>query len=249
MTVPLFSVVIPFRNAASTLPATLASLRRQTLEDWEALVVNDGSTDRGAALVVDLARQDPRLRLIDEGGVAARGAAATRNLGIQASRGRYVAFLDADDLWRPTKLERQAEAFAAGAPMVFSSYQRMDGDGRALGVVPAAARVAWEDALGGNPIGCLTAAYDTDRFGRAEMPLLPMHEDYAFWLALLRDGAVAWGLPEVLADYRVRPGSVSANKVRGAAAVWRILGAEGVRPAERVLHFSRYVRTGLARRL
>jgi teichuronic acid biosynthesis glycosyltransferase TuaG len=246
---PLFSVVIPFRNAGGTLPDTLRSLRAQTFPDWEALVVNDASSDDGAALVAGLAAQDLRLRLIDERRPGPRGAAGTRNLGIREARGRYVAFLDADDLWRPEKLARQARAFAEGAPIVFSSYQRIDEDGRPLGTVMARPTVTWADALSGNPIGCLTAAFDTALLGRAEMPALPMHEDYAFWLGLLRRGVVARGLPEVLADYRVRPGSASANKLKGAAAVWRILRDEGVAPGTRMLRFSAYAATALRRRL
>ena len=249
MTTPLFSVVIPFHQAAATLPATLASLRLQTLGDWEALVIDDASTDGGVDLVRDLAREDPRLRLLGEGQGRPRGAAATRNLGIRASRGRFIAFLDADDLWLPPKLERQAAAFAAGAPIVFSSYRRIDAEGRPLSVVRAAERVEWRDALGGNPIGCLTAAFDTARFGRAEMPLMPTRHDYALWLRLLRQGAVAHGLPEVLAEYRVRPGSLSSNKLKGALAVWRLLGDEGIGPAQRALGFARYAGRAVRRRL
>jgi teichuronic acid biosynthesis glycosyltransferase TuaG len=81
------------------------------------------------------------------------------------------------------------------------------------------------------------------------MPRLPIHEDYAFWLRLLRSGAVARGLPEVLADYRVHPGSASANKLKGAMAVWRILAAEGIPPAPRTVHFTRYAARALRRRL
>ncbi|WP_210527761.1 glycosyltransferase family 2 protein [Rubellimicrobium arenae] len=249
MDAPLFSVIIPFRNAGQTLPQTLASLRAQSFGDWEAILVNDASSDDGMAVAQGQARAEPRLRIVDEGLDRPRGAAATRNLGIRLSRGRIVAFLDADDLWRPDKLERQARAFAEGAPIVFSSYQRIDASGQPLGVVAAPPRVGWADALAGNPIGCLTAAFDTARFGRAEMPLLPMHEDYAFWLGLLRGGAVAQGLPEVLADYRVSPGSASSNKARAAAAVWRILGDEGLGPVRRSVSFARYALTGLRRRL
>lgn len=246
---PVFSVVIPFRNAATTLPDTLRSLQAQTFRNWEALLVNDASSDDGPALVTALARGDSRLLLLDDGRPGPRGAAATRNLGLRAARGRFVAFLDADDQWRPEKLARQAQAFAEGAPIVFSSYQRIDAKGRPLGIVAARERVTWADALGGNPIGCLTAAFDTDVFGRPEMPALPIHEDYAFWLTLLRGGAVARGLPEVLADYRVQPGSASANKLRGAMAVWRILAAEGIAPPARTVHFTRYALRALRRRL
>ncbi|MBP1805948.1 glycosyltransferase family 2 protein [Rubellimicrobium aerolatum] len=246
---PLFSVILPVRDAALTLPATLASLLAQTLGDWEALVIDDASTDGGLARVRELAGSDRRLRLLGEGGAGPRGAAETRNIGIRAARGRHVAFLDSDDLWLPAKLERQAEAFADGATIVFSSYRRIDAEGRPLSVVRAAPRVAWDDALGGNPIGCLTAAYDTEAFGRAEMPLLPTRHDYALWLRLLRTGAVAHGLPEVLAEYRVRPGSLSSNKLKGALAVWRLLGDEGVGPARRTAGFARYAARSVVRRL
>lgn len=246
---PLFSIIVPFRNAAATLPHTLRSVQAQNLRDWEALLVDDGSSDRGPALVAELARQDTRIRLLQEDGMRPRGAAATRNLGIRASRGRYIAFLDADDLWTPDKLARQLIAFEGGASLVFSSYRRIDMEGRALSVVRAKHRVAWADALGGNPIGCLTGTYDTRRYGRAEMPLLPMHEDYAFWLGLLRKGESAHGLQEVLAEYRVRPGSLSANKIKGAMAVWRILAAEGVGPLRRTINFAHYAKNAVWHRL
>ena len=249
MSVPLFSVIVPFRNAVATLPETLASLRAQTLQDWEALLIDDASSDAGPAVVAELAAHDGRLRLIQESlDPQPRGAAATRNLGIRASQGRYVAFLDADDLWLPEKLSQQAAVLQSGAHLVFSSYRRIDMEGRQLSVVKAREQVTWSDAISGNPIGCLTAVYDTARFGRAEMPILPMHEDYAFWLRLLRDENVAIGLPEILAEYRVRPGSLSANKLAGAASVWRILAAEGIGPPLRVASFCRYARTALLRR-
>ncbi len=240
MDTPLFSVIIPVRDAAATLPETVASVQAQTLPDWEALLIDDASTDGSADLAASLAAQDPRLRPMGAGETRPRGAARTRNLGIQAARGRFIAFLDADDLWRPDKLALQARAFADGATLVFGSYQRIDAQGRPLGIVRAAPRVAFADALGGNPIGCLTAAYDTQAFGKREMPDIPTRHDYALWLDLLRTGAVARGLPEVLADYRVRPGSLSANKLKGALAVWRLLGRQGIGPGRRALGFLRY---------
>lgn len=247
---PLFSVVIPFRNASTTLPETLASLEAQTEQDWEAFLINDASGDRSVELVQTAARKDPRLKLIDDPQHSrARGAAATRNLGIDAARGAYIALLDADDLWLPSKLAAQRVAFEAGADIVFSAYRRVDHSGRCLGIVSAPAYVTWADALSGNPIGCLTGAWRRAAFPQARMPLLDIHEDYAFWLTLLRTGNTATGLPEVLAEYRVHPGSRSANKPRAAKAVWDILGMQGVSLPCRISGFLRYASAGITRRL
>lgn len=221
---PAVSVVLPCRNGAATLGAALDSLAAQDFPHWEALVIDDASQDGSAALAAARAAGDPRIRPLAS--PVRLGVAGARNLGIRAARGRWIAFLDADDRWRPGKLALQLPVLQAGAPIVFSAYDRVDAAGRRLGTVPAAPRVCYRDALAGNPIGCLTAVWDTAAFGRAEMPPLPLHEDYAFWLGLLRSGACATGLAQVLADYRVAAGSHSGRKGRAALAVWRILRAE-----------------------
>lgn len=221
---PRVTVVIPFRNAVGTLGQTVASVQAQTVRDWEALLVDDQSGDGSTELAARLAARDPRLRLVCP--PARLGAAGARNLGIREARGRFLAFLDADDLWLPEKLERQLPLLEVGAGIVFSSYRRIDPEGRPLSVVRARPLVRYRDALGGNPIGSPTAVWDLARFGRVQMPDLPMREDYAFWLALLRQGAEARGLPEVLAEYRVSPGSRSARKLRAARNTWSVLRRE-----------------------
>lgn len=248
MTLPLVSVIVPFRNAAATLPQTLASLSGQTIPDWEALLVDDASADDSAALAAVAARTDARIRLLRHGD--RQGAAAARNTAIRASRGRFIAFLDADDLWLPHKLERQIPVLLAGAPLVFSGYERIDIHGRTLSQVIPPARVCYRDLLAGNPIGCLTAIWDTIAFGRCELPLLPLHEDYAFWLNLLRSGAHGQGLPDILARYRVSPASQSGQKLRAARATWSILRAEpGLGLPGATLGFARYASSAIGRRM
>lgn len=247
---PLFSVIIPFHNAEATLAEAIASLAAQSEADWEALLIDDASRDGALAIAMAAAARDPRLRVIhDATQTCKRGAAASRNLGIAAARGTYIALLDADDRWLPGKLAAQKAAFEQGADIVFSAYRRIDPKGRNLGVVPAQARVSWADALAGNPIGALTGAWRRARFAQARMPERPLHEDYAFWLMLLREGVVAQGLPQVLAEYRVHPGSASANKRRAAGAVWDILGEQGLSQTRRVLCFLRYVHKAVLRRI
>jgi glycosyltransferase involved in cell wall biosynthesis len=246
---PRVSVVTPVWNAAATLAATVASVAAQTMPDWEMLLVDDGSTDGSRAQAAALAAADPRLRLIawDDN----RGTAAARNAGIRAARGRFIAFLDADDLWQPEKLEVQLGHMArTGAPFVFSAYRRMDAAGRPLGRVGVPARLTYPELLKGNVVGCLTAVYDTARFGKVEMPPLRRRQDYGLWLALLRGGAVAHGLPEVLASYRVRPGSLSADRGAAVGATWTLYRElAGLSRARAGYYLAHNLARGLGKRL
>lgn len=218
---PAVSVITPVWNAAATLEATVASARAQVRGDWEMLLVDDGSTDGSGALAARLAAEEPRIRLL--GGTERRGPAAARNEGIRAARGRYVAFLDADDLWYPEKLARQIGYMeAAGAPFTFAAVRRIDEAGRPLGVLNVPARVDHARLLKGNVIPCQTAVYDRQHYGAVEMPDLPRRQDYGLWLTLLARGGEAHGLPEVLADWRMRRGSLSANKLVAAGGTWRV---------------------------
>lgn len=245
---PAVSVITPVWNAEATLGQTVASVQAQSLTDWEMWLVDDGSTDGSRALARSLAAADPRLRMLgwDEN----RGAAAARNAGIRAARAGRIAFLDADDLWHPSKLARQLDFMDAhGHAFVFSAYRRIDAEGRPLGLVAAPARVTRAQALRGNPIGCLTAIYDADRLGRVEMPDLRRRQDYALWLRLLARGP-AYGLPDVLADYRLRAGSLSADKRVAARATWEVLRrVEGLSRPRAGYYFLHYAVRALRRRL
>jgi teichuronic acid biosynthesis glycosyltransferase TuaG len=218
---PSVSVITPVWNAADTLEETVRSVQSQTRTDWEMLLIDDGSEDGSWTLAERLAGGDSRVRLL--GWAGNRGAARARNAGIAAARGRYVAFLDADDLWRPEKLAVQLDYIAhTQAVFVFSAYQRMDANGCPLGRVGVPPWVDHATLLRGNVIGCLTALYDAAHYGRMEMPDLRRRQDYGLWLRLLSRGGKAYGIDEVLADYRVRRGSLSANKVTALAATWRL---------------------------
>lgn len=225
---PLVTVVTPVHNAAATLAAAVASVQAQTLPDWEMILVNDGSTDGSGALAASLAAADPRLRR--DGWAENRGAAAARNAGIRAARGRYIAFLDADDLWRPEKLAVQIGYMQdTGAPFTFAAIERIDGAGRVLGRSSVPARVDHAGLLRGNVIPCQTAAYDRAHYGAVEMPPLWRRQDYGLWLALLRQGGEAHGIDRVLASWRMRAGSLSSNKFRAAAGTWEVYrAAEGM---------------------
>jgi teichuronic acid biosynthesis glycosyltransferase TuaG len=244
---PAVSVVTPVWNAEATLGQTVASVQAQTFPDWEMLLVDDGSTDGSRRLAGRLAAGDPRLRVLVQGGNT--GAAAARNRAIRAARGRFIAFLDADDLWRPEKLARQVAVLAAGRPLVFAAYRRIAADGRPLGIVRPPARVSRTGLLKGNVIGCLTAVYDSDALGKVEMPPIARRQDYGLWLALLRRTPYAYGLPEVLADYRVRAGSLSADKRAAARDTWALYRElEGLPRHRAAWYFAHYALGAVAKR-
>lgn len=247
--VPTVSVVTPVWNAAATVAETVASVRAQSFADWEMLLVDDGSTDGSGALLARLAATDPRMRVLSH--EANLGAAAARNHAIREARGRFIAFLDADDLWRPEKLALQLGFMRAhGHPLSFTAYRRIAADGRPLGTVRPPASVTREGLLRGNVIGCLTAIYDTAFFGKVEMPPIARRQDYGLWLELLRRTATAHALPQVLADYRVHPGSLSARKGGAARDTWRFYREQERLPRVRAAwYFAQYAVRGVVKRL
>lgn len=238
---PLVSVITPVWNAAATLDATIASVRAQSLPDWEMLLVDDGSTDASPARIAAAAAADPRIRGLSTGRNG--GAGVARNLAIREGRGRYIAFLDADDRWRPEKLARQIGFMERGGhAFTFTGYAREDASGRPLGLVAAPARVTRDALLRRNVIGCLTAVYDAAALGRVEMPEVRRRQDYALWLDLLSRVEAAHGLPEVLADYRVARASLSGDKRVAARDTWtlyrRTLGLSAPRAAWYFAHYA-----------
>ena len=245
MSAPRVSVVTPVWNAARTLAETVASVRAQSYGNWEMLVVDDGSTDGSRALAEALAADDPRIQPLGWGETC--GAAAARNAGIRAAAGRFIAFLDADDRWHPDKLARQLGYMVrADVPLTFTAYRRIDPEGRPIGSVAAPARLTHAELLKGNAIGCLTAVYDTAFFGKVEMPDLRRRQDFGLWLTLLRRIPAAHGLPEELADYRVRPGSLSAGRLDALGANWRLLrDVERLSPPRAAFYLAHHVARSL----
>ena len=247
--VPRVSVITPVHDAAATLAATVASVQAQTRGDWEMHLVDDGSTDGSARLAADLAARDRRITL--QGWSGTRGAAAARNAGIRAARGRYVAFLDSDDLWHPEKLAVQIGYMeSTGAAFTFAAIERIDLAGRVLGRSSVPARIDHAGLLRRNVIPCQTAVYDRAHYGEVEMPPLWRRQDYGLWLALLRQGGEAHGIDRVLASWRMRPGSLSANKLKAASGTWQVYReAEGMGRSRAAWYLARNLGFAALRRL
>ncbi|MVO18524.1 glycosyltransferase [Rhodobacteraceae bacterium CY05] len=223
---------MPVFNAAKTLKRAVESVRLQDWEDWELLLVEDGSTDGSAEICETLSTRYARVDVIRQLGNT--GAAAARNTGIRAARGRYLAFLDADDEWLPDKLSRQlAFMRAQGAVFSYTGFWRQRG--RQCHQVRVPGCVTRQALLKGNVIGCLTAIYDRKYFGTVEMPPLRLRQDFALWLDLLARCDRAYGLNQPLAVHHVRAASLSAPRGRAMQATWQLyhqyLGLSGLQSA------------------
>lgn len=219
---PAVTVVMPIFNAVRFLEQAVASVQGQSFHDWELVLVDDASTDGSAMLAEGLASSDPRIRLLrNEKNL---GVAETRNRGIWDARGTWVAMLDSDDYWEPSKLEKQmALAAASGAEMIYCSYRMIDESGEPFGnsfLVPETTDL--EGMLVRSVISCSTAMIRRDVLLSHPFHGDYAHEDLVLWLELLHAGCRAAGCGEVLANYRVFDSSRSGNKLKAAAGRWSV---------------------------
>jgi teichuronic acid biosynthesis glycosyltransferase TuaG len=219
---PVVSIVTPAFNAARTIGQAIQSAQGQTFQNWEMVVVDDCSTDDTCLVVKQYADSDSRVRLLRQ--ASNGGPAHARNAALRAAVGRYIAFLDSDDIWLPEKLQRQlAFMQGIGCALTFTGYQVIREDGiRGGAVIEVPSKVDYEGLLLTNVIGCLTAVYDTEVVGKVYTPLIRKREDHALWLKILKMGHEAWGIDECLALRRIRSNSDSANKLEAAVCQWRM---------------------------
>jgi teichuronic acid biosynthesis glycosyltransferase TuaG len=215
---------MPAYNAAETIVQAIDSVVAQTYPDWELIVVNDGSSDGTSELVRRKYGAESRIRLIDND--PNRGVACSRNIAIELSSGKYIAFLDCDDWWEPSKLQEQIALMeTTGSKCCHSYYRRVSGDiGRALSVVRAPDRVTLQDMYFTNQIGNLTGIYHAGILGKFFQKEV-RHEDYAMWLEILGT-TDSICVPKVLANYRVKEGSLSGNKIQSLSWHFAILRNE-----------------------
>lgn len=216
----LTSIITPCYNASAYLKICIESVRQQSCQGWEMIIVDDASTDDSLAIAREYQQIDPRVRVIAL--TTNCGVVGARNAALEQASGRYIAFLDSDDRWLPRKLEVQLEALtSSGAAVCYSSYYSIDATGQRTGIFQAPAQTDYQRLLRGNCIGNLTGIYDASQLGKESFQLVG-HEDYAMWLSLLRRAGRAVGVRECLAEYRLGHGSLSANKLRAASWAWNI---------------------------
>lgn len=223
----LVSVVVPVYNAAEYLEKTIRCVEEQTYTDWELILVDDCGQDESLAVAMRCRQSSPcgdRIRIVRN--AENLGAAKSRNHGVEEARGRYLAFLDADDVWLPTKLEeellflRQKEA-----AFVFTSYEFGDENAQGTGrVVHAPQKLDFAHALSRTVIFTSTVLFDTWKLGKKmlHMPEIDS-EDTALWWSILKTGVTAYGMDRVLTIYRRPLQSLSSNKGKAVRRFWNLL--------------------------
>lgn len=216
----LVSVIIPALNAEKYIEKTILSVISQTYPDFELIVIDDGSTDATVSIVETLAKRDARIRLHKNG--TNLGVAESRNRGFDLAKGKWVALLDSDDVWHSDKLEKQlALAHSSGADIIYCSYALVDertGEKVKDYILPE--KTTYEDTLKVNIITCTTALLSEEIVKNYRFTSKFYHEDFVFWLELLKKGFRVVGCPEVLADYTLRSDSRSFNKRKSAWERW-----------------------------
>lgn len=216
---PLVSIITPTYNSGKFILEAYNSILSQTYTNWEWVVTDDCSSDDTFMILSSLSDQDDRVKVYKS--ESNQGAGSARNISIKHASGRYIAFLDSDDLWLPNKLEKQV-CFMSDNDLALSytwyrKFTHYSGD---LGEIRAPKTITYKQLLKTNVIGCLTAIYDTEKVGKCYMPLIRKRQDFGLWLFILKKTDRVAGLPEVLAKYRVDTG-MTQNKVEVLKWQWK----------------------------
>jgi teichuronic acid biosynthesis glycosyltransferase TuaG len=208
----LVSIITPTFNAEKFIAETIKSVQNQTYTHWELILVDDSSSD-STIEIINQFTSDKRLCLIKNN--KNLGPAKSRNIGIQKSCGKYLTFIDADDLWKKNFIERSITEIAnTKNPFVFASYERKDEHlNPHLNDFIVPNKVNYSAILKSNAISCLTAFLDVSVLGKKYMPEIKKRQDMGLWLQYLKIIPFAVGIQEPLAIYRIRKNSLSRNKI------------------------------------
>lgn len=218
----LVSIVIPVYNAELYLEETIQSVKNQTYQNWELILVDDASTDN--SLKILKSQECPNITGISL--PENKGPAVARNMGVRIAKGRYLAFLDADDIWDCKKLEKQMNFIKEkNCAFTFTGYEFADETAQRNGkIVHVPKQISYKEALKNTTISTITVLFDMEKIPK-ELLLMPedcAREDTATWWNILRNGYMAYGLNEALSVYRRHSGSHSSNKVKAVIGTYQM---------------------------
>lgn len=217
----LVSIIMPSYNSAEWIQETIESVQSQTYSNWELLITDDASTDNTVQLIQEFQKADNRINLFISR--VNRGAGKSRNNSLQHAHGRFIAYLDSDDIWSPNKLERQLAFMSKNhVCMCYTDYDLVGENGEYRRTVHVQKSVTYDGFLK-RPLSCShTIVFDTNVVDKAllVMPDVRRGQDSATWLQVLKTGITGYALCESLAKYRRHEGSLSSNKLKAIKRTW-----------------------------
>ena len=248
----LVSIIVPVYNAEKFIKDTIQTVLDQTYKNWELLLINDCSNDNSTNIIEEYKKNDKRIHLINL--EENSGAAIARNTGIDNAQGRYIAFLDSDDLWNEKKLEKQLNFIKRNNyEFTYTSYEVTDEKGNRKGkLVSIPQRISYKQALKNTTIFTSTVILDVKKLGKEliKMPNVKRGQDTATWWKILKKIDYAYGLNEVLAFYRRTNNSLSANKIKALKRTWNLYrNVEGLNIIYSCYNFCWYVFNAIKRRV
>lgn len=216
----LISIITPTYNCGIFIGETIESVLAQTYQEWEMIIVDDCSTDNTKEIVESYAQKDRRIKYVCLEHNS--GAAVARTKAMQLAEGKYMAFLDSDDLWTKDKLKKQLE-FMKRNDVAFSctAYEQIDEEGKSLGkIIKTIPRTSYNRLLLDCPVGNSTVMYNVEKMGKFEVPNIRKRNDDALWLQMLKKEKYIYGMKSVLMRYRIRKNSISSNKFKVIKYHW-----------------------------
>ena len=211
---------MPTYNCGRFISETIDSIKAQTYENWEIVIVDDCSTDNTKEIVEKYSESDSRVKYfcLDENS----GAAVARTVAMDKAEGEYMAFCDSDDLWLPEKLEKQLNFMNEnGYAFSATAYEQIDEESKSLGrVIKTVTKTSYNRLLLDCPVGNSSVMYNVEKMGKFEVPNIRKRNDDALWLQMLKKEKYIWGMPDVLMKYRIRKNSISSNKFKVIKYHW-----------------------------
>ena len=246
----LVSIITPSYNSARFINECVSSVLGQTYTNWELIIVDDASDDNSRELISNIAARDNRIKFVFL--TVNIGVAGARNIALEKSKGRYIAFLDSYDVWKKEKLTMQIHFMQShDVSFSFSSYEPMSENGiEIFKEIKAPFKIDYNTLLKNTIIGCLTVVLDKDKIGDFKVPNLKTSQDLALWLSIMKDGVIAYGIKQSLAYYRIVGKSNTSNKFKVFVGVWKVYrNEEGLGYMKSIWCFLNYAFNAVKKRI
>lgn len=238
----LISIIMPAYNCEKYIEKAIESVIEQTFGTWELIVIDDGSSDATVNILKEICKKDERIKFYEN--EINQGVSVTRNRGIDLATGEWIAFLDSDDMWDKTKLQKQIElAKKENVDFIFTGSSFINTENKYYeGTFKVPTKVDFKKLRKHNVISCSSVLIRKKYFDKVKMEQDDMHEDYAVWLRILRTGISAHGINEPLLIYRISRNSKSGNKLKTIKMTYKVYRFIGTNPIRSVYYVFSHIK-------